>query len=233
MSEEMEIMDQLISDITLGKFGPDDKLPSENELADRFHVPRITVRKAYKRLEELGYIYSKQGKGSYVKERHLQIPLVLSGDASFSQKMKEQGYNYQSKTVFCEEIDYNKKIFESLGVREGDPVFKIGRLRFVDNLPIALHISYVAQSVFPDIKTVSKDITSMFEYYRSKGYSKFESKTSVLSITFPTKFERELFGCSTLIPFLVLESGCIDRTTGTILELTRILYRSDFFTYVI
>ncbi|WP_027416783.1 GntR family transcriptional regulator [Aneurinibacillus terranovensis] len=232
MSEEM-IMDKLIFDINAGKYEPDDKLPSENELADLFKVPRITARKAYKKLQELGYIYSKQGKGSYVKDRHQQIPLVLSGNVSFSEKMVEQGYHYQSKNIFCEQIPYNRKIFDSLGIHENDRVFKIGRLRIVDHLPIAIHISYVAESVFRDIDKDGRNITSMFEYYKGKGYTGFDSKNSILSVIFPTKFERELLECSSLIPLLVLESGCIDEKTGTVLEYTKILYRSDFFTYVI
>lgn len=233
MSEEMAIVDKLVSDIQAGRYEADEKLPSENELADLFKVPRITVRKAYERLQEMGYIYSLQGKGSYVKDRRQQIPLLLSGDESFSRKMLAQGYNYHSKNVFCEEIPYHQKIFQALGVDEHDRVFKIGRLRFVDHRPVALHISYVAKSVFADIDQVGKEITSMFEYYNRKGYTEFRSQTSILSVQFPTAYEREILECSSLIPLLVLESGCIDRKTGTVLEHTRILYRSDCFTYVI
>lgn len=233
MSEEMEIMDKLIFDITSGKYEPGDKLPSENELADLFKVPRITARKAYKNLQELGYIYSLQGRGSYVKDRQRQIPLILSGNVSFSEKMREKGYSYDSKNVFCDEIPFNKRIWESLGVGEDDRVFKVGRLRFVDLNPVALHISFIAQSVFPCIAAEGRSITSMFEYFRSKEYKEFDTKESFLKVTFPTKQERELMECSSFIPLLVVDSGCVDKTTGIVLECTKILYRSDYFTYQI
>ncbi|MDD9266745.1 GntR family transcriptional regulator [Paenibacillus sp. GCM10023248] len=233
MSEEMDIMDHLIASIQSGKYEPDDKLPSENELADTFKVPRITARKAYERLQELGYIYSKQGKGSFVQDRNLRIPLVLNADKSFSQKMTEMGYAYRSQNIFCEPIEFNNKIYESLGVGEEDRVFKIGRLRSIDGRPIALHISYVAETVFPDIGSAGKAITSMFHYYQNRGYHRFRSNETFLRLTHPTKYERELLACSSLIPLLVLESECIDSDSGRTLEYGKTMYRGDVFTYVI
>lgn len=233
MADEMEIIDQLISDIQSGKYDPDDKLPSENELADKIQVPRITIRKAYERLQDLGYIYSKQGRGSFVKDRKHQIPLLLTGDVSFSKKMREMGYQLESRSIFCEEVEYNNKIFNFLGVEDTDKVFKIGRIRTIDQTPIALHISYVSQKVFEDIKEEGPKITSMFQYYNQKGLFHFTSAPSILSVVFPTKFEREVLQCSSLVPLLVLESGCLDQKSGTVLEYTKILYRSDRFTYEI
>lgn len=233
MSEEMDIMDHLIASIQSGKYDPDDKLPSENELADQFKVPRMTARKAYERLQELGYIYSKQGKGSFVQDRNLRIPLTLSGGKSFSKKMNELGFNYQSKNIFCERIESNHKIYELLGILEDDCVYKIGRLRIIDGRPIALHISYVAESLFPQIGSVGAGITSMFEFYESQGYHDFQSTETMLRLTYATKYERELLSCSSLVPLLVMESECTDGVTGRTLEYSKIMYRGDLFTYVI
>jgi GntR family transcriptional regulator len=234
MSNELAIVDKLIAQITSGKLAAYEKLPSENEIAESWHVPRITARKAYERLEELGYIYKIQGKGSYVKGRNQQIELVLAGDISFSQKMQEKGYNFHSENIFCKAIEFNKKVYDSLEASEEDSVFKVGRLRFIDGQPIALHISYVAQSVFEDIETAGREITSMFAYYRSKGYSEFSSKPSILSVAFPTKSQRKWLECTQLTPLLVLESGCVDKKSGRVLDYTKVFYRSDCFSsYII
>ena len=233
MSEEMDIMDRLMADIQGGKYDPDDKLPSENELADLFRVPRITARKAYERLQELGYIYSKQGKGSFVKDRHKRIPLMLYGNESFSAKMVQLGYDYESRNLFCEPIDYNEKIFQALGAEENERIFKIGRLRIIDAEPIALHISYVTEALFPDIEQAGRTITSMFEFYKERGFAKPRSSQTLLSVTSPTKYERQLFACSSLIPLLVLESELSEEKTGRMLEYSRIMYRGDYFTYVL
>lgn len=233
MCEKIILVDQLISEIHEGKLKPNDKLPSENELADQYKVPRMVVRKAYERLQELGYIFSRQGKGSYVQNRKQQIPLILTGDVSFSEKMKELEYDFTTENVCCEKIEYNSTIYHALKANTQDEVYKISRLRIVDDCPIAVHTSYILQTVFQDIDRKGVEITSIFQYYKSHGFTDFTAKRSQLSVVFPNEYERNLLKCSSLIPLLLLESGCVDKKTGTVLEYSKIMYRSDCFTYVI
>lgn len=231
MSEKALLVDQLISDIREGNYQPNDKLPSENELADRFMVPRMVVRKAYERLQELGYIYSKQGKGSFVQKQKRQIPLALTCDVSFSDKMRKLNFDYQTENLGCERITYNPSIYHTLKTNQKDSVYKISRLRIVEGCPIAVHHSFVAQSVFPNIKKEGTEITSIFKYYRSQGFTQFQSLQSQLSIVFPNEVERDLLKCPSLVPLLLIESGCVHKKTGTVLEHSKIIYRSDCFTY--
>lgn len=233
MPEETLLMDEIIKDIHEGKYGPNEKLPSEYELADKHKVPRMVVRKAYEKLQQMGYVYSKQGKGSYAKDRKKQIPLLLSGDVSFSEKMKELFDDFKSINAGCEAIRYQDEIFEFLGAERDERVYKVSRLRVAEGRPIALHTSFIAESQFPDISEAGHEITSIYAYYRSKGYQEFSSRPSVLNIIFPSEYERNLLECPSLIPLLMLESGCYDKSTGKVLEFTRSLYRGDCFKYVI
>ena len=148
---ETIILDNLIADINNGIYKANDKLPSENELADLYYVPRIKVRKACERLEEMGYIYSEQGRGRYLKDRQQQIELVLSGKESFSKKMLDKGYDLITTNICCESIKFNDDIYKELRITKKDEVYKIVRLRIVNSRPIAIHISYVTSSVFRDI----------------------------------------------------------------------------------
>ncbi|WP_409975367.1 GntR family transcriptional regulator [Bacillus sp. Bva_UNVM-123] len=200
---------------------------------NQYKIPRIVVRKAYEQLQERGLVYAKQGKGSYVQARKQQIPLILTGNVSFTEKMKELNFRLVTKNIFCKQIHYDQRIFQALQASENEPVFKIGRLRILDDCPIAFHTSYVSQSNFPHIETEGHSITSIFEFYKNKGYESFASTESHLSVLFPSEYERELLNCSSLIPLLQIEAGCMDKRTGTILEYSRILYRSDRFMYVI
>ncbi|MCJ7495312.1 MAG: GntR family transcriptional regulator, partial [Deltaproteobacteria bacterium] len=49
------------------EFIPGEKIPSENELAKRFKVSRLTVRRAIAQLIQEGFLFSKRGKGTFVK----------------------------------------------------------------------------------------------------------------------------------------------------------------------
>lgn len=69
----MQIRQYIIDHIQQKKWKPDDKIPSENELAEKFKVSRITVKKALDSLVEEGIIYRIQGRGSFVaKEKDSQ-----------------------------------------------------------------------------------------------------------------------------------------------------------------
>ena len=172
MQNEIEniIIDRLISEINDDKYSVHEKLPSENVLADFYNIPRITARKAYKKLEEMGYIYSKQGMGRYLKAKQQYIELQLTGDKSFSQKMQETGRDLVTKNILFEKIKYDKKIYDELAINRADEVYKIGRLRIIDNKPSAIHISYLAKSVFKDIDKNGNSIKSVFSYYKLNGY---------------------------------------------------------------
>ena len=83
-----------------------DKLPSENELTEKFQVSRQTVRQAFSELTSEGYIYKEQGRGTFSKYKkkanQKQIVAVLttylSGFvfpgilAGVEQVLSEEGY---------------------------------------------------------------------------------------------------------------------------------------------
>jgi GntR family transcriptional repressor for pyruvate dehydrogenase complex len=61
--------------IKSGAYGPDERLPTEHDLAAEFQVSRPVVREALKRLRDQGLIYSRQGAGSFVRQAGLKQPL--------------------------------------------------------------------------------------------------------------------------------------------------------------
>ena len=63
-----EIAGQLQEMIGRGVFKPGDRLPSEQDLAERFKVSRVLVREAYRALESRGLIEIREGDGAYVHE---------------------------------------------------------------------------------------------------------------------------------------------------------------------
>ncbi|MFD2924020.1 GntR family transcriptional regulator [Halobacillus naozhouensis] len=225
------IIDDMMQQIMKKSFEPGTKLPSENALAERYRVPRVTVRNALAKLEERGYIYSKQGKGRYLKDTSIQIELHLTGKTSFTDKMKRLGYDLTTHNIGCEKISYDAKIYQLLHVNEGEDVYKIGRIRYIQNEPIALHHSFVSAARFPTIAEDGPHIESMFAYYRLHGYQEFDSHKTLLSTTFPTLYEQEFLSCNSMVPLIIVESGCIDLNSKKVLEHTKILYRSDRFKY--
>ena len=67
------IKQDLLDKIYAGLLKSDAQIPSEKELSEQFKVSRITVRRALEELEEEGFIYRRQGKGTFVS---LHIPAM-------------------------------------------------------------------------------------------------------------------------------------------------------------
>lgn len=62
------VYNDLREQINRGEFHPEDKLPSETELMDRYAVSRQTVRQALKLLEKDGSICKVRGSGTFVQQ---------------------------------------------------------------------------------------------------------------------------------------------------------------------
>ena len=73
-----------------GKLGHRDALPSERELAERFDVSRVTVRKALRKLSDEGLLQQIQGAGTFVN-RAPHVEQRLSTLTSFSEDMASRG----------------------------------------------------------------------------------------------------------------------------------------------
>lgn len=227
----MIVLDDLVENIIAEEHEADMKLPSESDLVAKHKVSRHDVRKAYDRLEEMGYIYSMQGKGRYYKSKNDKILLVLAGDISFTEKMKKMGYDLRTENIYFKELKNGSKIKRRMNLIDKDKVFKVSRLRIINGIPSAIHISYVSDKYLKNIEADGPYIKSMFDYYKKNDYTDFYFKESTLQTLLPTKFERDTLKCPSLVPIMLLESQCIDKLSDKILELTKIIYRGDRFIY--
>ncbi len=51
-----------------GMIGPDEKLPSVRELASKLAINPNTISRAYKELEQEGFLYTLTGKGTFINQ---------------------------------------------------------------------------------------------------------------------------------------------------------------------
>ena len=214
-----------------GELIPGDKLPSENELAELYNAKRIDARNALVQLEKMGIVYSRQGVGRFVNEPLPTVEFLVTGTTSFSEKMKEQDIPYESRVIYADYANDKEQAQyrELLGVDEDVKIFKVSRLRIVNEVPCAIHISYIREDLFPHIYKEKENLTSVYTYFKAAGHKHLRSKDRILSAQFPTLEEMKMLQCSELVPLLVFETDTYDKETNDCLERVKILYRSDLF----
>jgi len=68
-----QLMDQVKNEIISGSLKENDTLPSVRTLSAELRISALTVKKAYDRLEEEGYVVTVHGKGTYVAATDRQL----------------------------------------------------------------------------------------------------------------------------------------------------------------
>ncbi|MFN7025715.1 MAG: FadR/GntR family transcriptional regulator [Pseudorhizobium sp.] len=69
------VFERMYRAIKSGAYQPDERLPTEHDLAIEFEVSRPIIREALRRLREQGLIYSRRGAGSFVRALGMKQPL--------------------------------------------------------------------------------------------------------------------------------------------------------------
>ncbi|MCY1715173.1 GntR family transcriptional regulator [Caproiciproducens galactitolivorans] len=126
------------------------KIPAERELCEMYKVSRITVRQALKELEDEGYLYRKQGKGTFVTGQ--KFVQRLSQFYSFSEEIAKMGAIPSTKTISFDISEADPLIAEKLQIGSNEMVFAIKRLRLADNEPFGIETSYVVYKYAMELK---------------------------------------------------------------------------------
>src|ERR1039458_3670440 len=121
-----QLQNILKTEIELGRWRPDDRLPSEQELGERFQVSKITVRQALTELAESGYIRREQGRGTFVARRKFaEGPRELT---SFTEEMRRHSLVAASRVLAQFEAEADARVSAALRSEERR-VGKEGRSR--------------------------------------------------------------------------------------------------------
>ena len=96
-----QVKNAIIKEIVSDELSTSEPLPSIRSLAEDLRISVMTVIKAYDELEKEGYIITKQGKGSYVAPKNIELTKEL--------KQKEiEDYLYKI-TEISKEYDISKE----------------------------------------------------------------------------------------------------------------------------
>jgi len=149
-----QLKQSILKALSDGILKPGDKLPTEEELCDRFAISRPVVRQAYSELISEGIITRVKGKGSFIREKEIQSHFFQEL-STFEDEMKRVGMIPSTK-VITKEIIKDKKFQDLLHLEANDEVLHICFLYFGENIPMVICDTYVPVELFPDL--INKDL---------------------------------------------------------------------------
>ncbi len=158
------IRDALRVRIESGKYREGDRLPSESELVEEFSVARMTVRHALAQLVFENLIVRSPGHGSYVAPRKRGVATIDSASRmSFEEQMSAQGRTPALKLLAFERTMASPEVADRLHIPRGEHVWRLERLRFVDEALTGLEIRHIVDDVGKRIPRAGVRTTSTFD----------------------------------------------------------------------
>lgn len=152
-NSEQPLHEQLVSQLReriRTSMPPHSQIPAERDLANEYGVSRNTVRAALAKLEMMGLIYRRRGRGTFVANP-LAEPTDLSDTYSFTDQMLDQGRDPYSRVVYLQSFPATKYIAEQLGIPLGTPTYKLKRLRCADGVPLMVERTFLPADRFPKL----------------------------------------------------------------------------------
>jgi DNA-binding GntR family transcriptional regulator len=143
----LQIANHIRDEILRGERSPGDEVPSERVLAGQWNVSRPTATRALQALRAQGLIESRQGSGTYVRDR-----LKFNRRARDRYlRSRSDGYVYApnewAEIVSARLVRAPARVAESLGVPIGDRVVKRHRITNDDEGPVEVSTSWFTAAV--------------------------------------------------------------------------------------
>lgn len=203
---------------------PQDALPPERDLAADFLVSRITVRKALDGLVAEGLLTRRQGAGTFVAGR---VEKQFSKLTSFTEDMAARGRVARTRWISRSEGAVGPDESLTLGLSPGSLVYRFARVRYADDMAMALEYSTIPGFGLPGVDVVEDSLYAALEAARNRPVRALQRLRAVL-------FDREqaaLLDIEAGAPGLFIERRGFAED-GRPIEMTYSWYRGDAYDFV-
>jgi DNA-binding GntR family transcriptional regulator len=221
-----QVADDLRQQIDDGSLEAGDRLPPEEELAEKYHVSRHTVREALGILTGEGLLTSGRGRGRVVRAYR---PLLwnMSGYESRSHHesagdpgdqwdlaVREAGMVPSQEVEVVAIVEPPDRVAELLGVTDDELVVERRRIRLANGVPYQLASSYFRKSLVDGTPLMEpRDVSAPGGVLASIGHPQ-EWLVDFVGTRMPTRAESDRLDLPRGTPVLVIIRTGVD-STGT------------------
>lgn len=159
------------------------RLPNERSLSEHYQVSRSSMKRALELLAQEGIVFKKRGSGTFIN------PLYLKNRGLFKYEGSNLGitdsFSVPGKSQNIELLDYqviktDDDLKQDLFLTSSDFVYKIRRLRLLDDQPFLIETGFIPIKIAPDLNPdiLKKSLFNYLEHQKNKRVTK-----SFLTIT--------------------------------------------------
>lgn len=208
----------------IGGMAEGQALPAERVLAGRWHVSRVTVRRAIEGLVDEGILDRRRGSGTYLTRPRLSRRLTMT---SFTEDMRRQGKIPSARAIEFREHRADHTTARMLRIPVGDRVISFARLRLADGEPMILELSSVAAHLVPGLRRTDLE-SSWYELLGDRYDIHVESATFDVTPILPERRIATWLDVPESQPCLQLSIVSFDER-GHVVEAGNAIYRGDAY----
>lgn len=200
-----KILEKCILD---GRLKPGEALPPEHEIAEKYGISRMTVRRAISELSGVGMVYSQKGKGNFVSRPRLDdfvFELV-----NFFEEIQKKGMKPSSKLLGVKIVRADELLARKLEVETNTTCLYIRMVLSADDEPLVYENKYVIYTKQkPILETELKDPSLSNLASTHSDHFPIISKR-VLQASIATEEEALILGTGLNAPVFVVEQTVYD-----------------------
>lgn len=219
-----QIKQNLSEIVSSGKFSPGDMLPSENEMGEYYGVTRLTVRQAVGELVRDGILVRERGRGTFVAQPKLTHKMVHA--TGFNERIRETGLTPSTKVLSFEIVPAIDEVSNQLNLEPDELVYKLVRLRCIDEDPNMIQTTYFTKNRFPGLESVDFSINSLYKTFEDRFNVLIINADKVFEPVLLTSKDAKLLESKVGAPALLMEAVAFDQN-GNKVEFTKSLIRGD------
>ena len=216
------------------EFGPGNKIPSENELADRFNVSRLTVRQAISQLTQEGFLNSRRGEGTFVTSNEDLINSFSLETTGFMDELfSTQLSKVTTKWATLSKMVAPKPVKEKLQLEMGDEeVVQIKRVRLLRGRPFTYTINYLPVEIGARVNEKDLYRRRLLEILERDLKVEFAEAVQTIEASFADQEVAEKLEVASGSPILFVEKIMYSKQHKPI-ELFQSSYRGDLFKFIV
>lgn len=200
-----QLADKIKDQIAAGELKENEQLMTEMELSKAYNISRITVRKALELLVDEDILTKRQGIGAFVTGKKLLRSMNTM--MSFTQTCEMNGQKATSRLLFAGLSEARPRDIRLFGIKEGDSVISVRRLRFCDDVPVMIEEVRLRRTF---AYLLSEDLSASLHITLAKNGVKLARGTKTIGICYATPEESQLLGVGENLALLLQRDESYD-----------------------
>jgi GntR family transcriptional regulator len=196
----IQIMRLVVDEISRGTWVIGDRIPSEDELAVRFGVSKITIRQALSNLAADGYLMKVQGRGTFVAGNRPVVGLTMK--TGFTDGLFGRGVQEAREVLERGAVEPPAEVRRLLGI--DGPIYRIATRRLAEGVPVSSDESFIPAGLLPGIEGQDLGGFRLFAAIQERGTRKVFRMRQTVEITALTAREAGTLGAVAGTPVLAV-----------------------------